>query len=195
MTYTALQLDGLKEIMNIGGGNAATSISELIQQTIDMRVPNLSILSYPDLYQQIIQEDVEVHAVVCPIQGDFKGVFLFIITDESAQKIAQLMMGNTPITEELKLSAVTELTNIVANSFLEAIDRFLNVNLHATLPLNQYDYFGAIISSVYMALDQYDDQIMIIRNEFYYAKERLDASLFFIPEEGVLDHLVQALGI
>lgn len=37
MSYTALQIDGLKELINIGGGHAATSLSKLLQQPIDMR--------------------------------------------------------------------------------------------------------------------------------------------------------------
>ena len=139
--YTDLELDGLKEVMNIGGGNAATSISQMVNSKIDMKVPSVEILSYSELYDRIISDDVE----------DVTGV-----------------------EREVKASAVSELTNIVANSFLRAIGSMLNIQLVASLPDVSYDYFGAVISSAYMAFDQYDEQVMVIRNEFLYMDDKLD---------------------
>ena len=157
--YTDLELDGLKEIINIGGGNAATSISQMVNSKIDMKVPSVEILSYEDLYKRVIADDVE------------------------------------GVSREVKASAVSELTNIVANSFLRAIGTMLNIQLIASLPATSYDYFGAVISSAYMALDQYDEQVMVIRNEFLYMDDKLDASLFLIPEVGMLDRMFKSLGI
>lgn len=195
MTYTELQLDGLKEIINIGGGHAATSISMMVNRKIDMRVPEVEILSYEKLYEQILAENEEVYAVVSQILGDVRGVFLFILTNPAADKMTEFMVGTTEFNEEVKASAVNELTNIVSNSFLGAIGNFLDNQLISSLPVIQYDYFGAIISSVYMALNQFDDQIMVIRNEFTYDEDRLDASLFFIPETGVIEKFLTTLGI
>lgn len=195
MTYTDLQLDGLREIINIGGGHAATSISMMVNRTIDMRVPEVEILSYDKLYEQILAENEEVYAVVSQILGDVRGVFLFVLTNSAADKMTEFMVGTSDFTDEVKYSAVNELTNIVSNSFLGAIGSFLNNQLISSLPVIQYDYFGAIISSIYMELNQFDDQIMVIRNEFTYDKDKLDASLFFIPETGVIEKFLTTLGI
>lgn len=195
MAYTDLQLDGLREIINIGGGHAATSISMMVNRTIDMRVPEVEILSYDKLYEQILAENEEVYAVVSQILGDVRGVFLFVLTNSAADKMTEFMVGTSDFTDEVKYSAVNELTNIVSNSFLGAIGSFLNNQLISSLPVIQYDYFGAIISSVYMELNQFDDQIMVIRNEFTYDEDKLDASLFFIPETGVIEKFLTTLGI
>lgn len=195
MTYTDLQLDGLKEIINIGGGHAATSISMMVNRKIDMRVPEVEILSYEKLYQQLLAENEEVYAVVSQILGDVRGVFLFVLTNPAADKMTEFMVGTTEFDEEVKASAVNELTNIVSNSFLGAIGKFLGNQLISSLPIIQYDYFGAIISSVYMALNQFDDHIMVIRNEFTYDEDRLEASLFFIPETGGIEKILTTLGI
>ena len=193
--YTDLELDGLKEIINIGGGNAATSISQMVNSKIDMKVPSVEILSYEDLYKRVIADDVEVHA--SRFVGDFEGALLFVLSDAAADKLAGLMMGSDVegVSREVKASAVSELTNIVANSFLRAIGTMLNIQLIASLPATSYDYFGAVISSAYMALDQYDEQVMVIRNEFLYMDDKLDASLFLIPEVGMLDRMFKSLGI
>ena len=195
MTYTDLQLDGLKEIINIGGGHAATSISMMVNRKIDMRVPEVEILSYEKLYQQLLAENEEVYAVVSQILGDVRGVFLFVLTNPAADKMTEFMVGTTEFDEEVKASAVNELTNIVSNSFLGAIGKFLGNQLISSLPIIQYDYFGAIISSVYMALNQFDDQIMVIRNEFTYHEDRLEASPSLIPQTGGIEKILTTLGI
>lgn len=195
MMYSDLEIDGLKEVINIGGGNAATSISRLVDRRIDMRVPNVEILSYDEMYEQVMEDSEEVYAVISQILGEIRGVFLFVLTDETAQRMTEFMVGDANASTEVTNSAVMEMTNIVSNSFLNAIGTLLEKQLVSSLPIMQYDYFGAVMSSTYMALDQYDDQVLIIRNEFFYDEERLDASLFFIPEMGVTKKILTALGI
>ena len=196
MAYSEIELDGLKEIVNVGGGNAATSISQMINSRVDMDVPEVEVMAYDELYQKIIADDVEMHAVLSKIVGDIDGALLFVIADESGQKIAKMMLGSDDNpSNEIIASAVTELTNILFNSFLRAIGDMLQIQLIASLQISRYDFFGAIISSAYMAFDHYDEQILVIHNEFTYNNENLDASLFLIPGEGVLDKIFKALGI
>lgn len=195
MEYTALQLDALREVINIGGGNAATSIAKMVSRPIDMNVPEVTLLSYEELYEQIMEDDQEVHAVISNIIGEIGGVFLFVLNEETANQLTEYMIGSTEFSDEVKESAITELANILSNSFLNAIGKMLDQQLLSSLPQVHFDYFGALISSMYLALNQYDDQVLIIRNEFFYDKERLDASLFFIPEMGVIEKLLKSLGM
>lgn len=196
MTYTALEMDALKEIINIGGGNAATSISQLVDQRVDMHVPEVAIRTYNELYDNLWQDDQEVYAVACPIEGDIDGIFLFIMSKQAAEQMTGWLTATTDtLPEELKISAMQELTNIVSNSFLTAITKFLGVNLYGALPTTSLDYFGAIISSIYLAYDQYDEQVLCIRNEFTYNDEALDTSLFLVPGMGALETLFQSLGL
>ncbi|NLX01434.1 MAG: CheY-P-specific phosphatase CheC, partial [Syntrophomonadaceae bacterium] len=46
---SGLQLDALKEIGNIGAGNAATALAQMVQAKIDMTVPQVSILPFADV--------------------------------------------------------------------------------------------------------------------------------------------------
>ncbi|WP_313628648.1 chemotaxis protein CheC [Enterococcus italicus] len=196
MTYTDLEMDALKEIINIGGGHAATSISQLVERRVDMHVPEVAVQTYNELYEHLWQDDEEVYAIACPIEGEIEGIFLFIMTKQAADKITRWLTATDGLlVEELKISAIQELTNIVSNSFLNAITEFLGVTLYGSLPTTSIDYFGAIISSIYLAYDQYDEQVLCIRNEFTYDKQALDTSLFLVPGKGALETLFQSLGI
>lgn len=196
MTYSNIQLDALKELMNIGGGKAATTISQLVGNVIRMRVPEVNILGYDELYQQVMADDQEVYAVLSSIRGELRGALLFVITDFAAQKIASLMMEQHQIlAEKIKVSAVSELTNIVASSFLTAIGSLLEKKVKLEAPVTSFDMFGAVISSAYMEFEQFGDEIMVIRNEFTYDSNSLEASLYFIPELGVIDKMIKSLGV
>ncbi len=194
--YLPLQIDAMKELVNIGGGHAATSISSLINTKVDMIVPLIEIMEYEELYARIMSEDKIVYSVTTQILGNGGGVFLFALPEESANQISQMMLLNSmEKTQELIESSIKELVNIIVNSFLNAISELLNIRLMASIPNLTIDMFGSIISSLYMAYDQYDEEVLIIKNEFFYSGNQMDAYLYFIPETGVLEKLFKAIGL
>ncbi|MBO0429057.1 chemotaxis protein CheC [Vagococcus fluvialis] len=194
--YLPLQIDAMKELVNIGGGHAATSISSLINTKVDMIVPLIEIMEYEELYARIMSEDKIVYSVTTQILGNGGGVFLFALPEESANQISQMMLLNSmEKTQELIESSIKELVNIIVNSFLNAISELLNIRLMSSIPNLTIDMFGSIISSLYMAYDQYDEEVLIIKNEFFYSGNQMDAYLYFIPETGVLEKLFKAIGL
>ncbi|UDM79785.1 chemotaxis protein CheC [Vagococcus fluvialis] len=194
--YLPLQIDAMKELVNIGGGHAATSISSLINTKVDMIVPLIEIMEYEELYARIMSEDKIVYSVTTQILGNGGGVFLFALPEESANQISQMMLLNSmEKTQELIESSIKELVNIIVNSFLNAISELLNIRLMSSIPNLTIDMFGSIISSLYMAYDQYDEEVLIIKNEFFYSGNEMDAYLYFIPETGVLEKLFKAIGL
>lgn len=50
LKLTPIQLDAFKEIFNIGAGNAATSLSILINNNIEMSVPYVNIIDFNTIY-------------------------------------------------------------------------------------------------------------------------------------------------
>lgn len=191
-----LQLDLLKELTNIGGGNAATSLSQLIDKPISMEVPTIEILNYNEVYKKIMAEEEIVDAVLVKMLGDAEGVFLFINSQDSSMNLANMMIdGEVAITEDIRNSTINELANIIIANFLNAVSKTIDVNLISSLPLFIQDMFGAILSSVYIESGQYDENIMIIKNEFDYKGNRSDSSLYFVPRPGVLETLFKIIEI
>lgn len=194
--YTSLQIDVLKELVNIGGGNAATSISQMINKPVDMEVPTIEILDYDQVYKNIMAEDQVITAVIMKMMGDAEGVFLYTIGQETSDKLVKMMMPDgMSISEEVSNSAIKELVNILVSSFLGAISKMIEVNLISSIPISTTDMFGAILSSVYIESGQYDEKIMIIKNEFTYLGERIESSLYFVPKPGILEKLFKTIGM
>ncbi|MFL2071897.1 chemotaxis protein CheC [Marinilactibacillus psychrotolerans] len=191
------RLDALQEIINIGGGNAATSLSKLIERKVEMEVPTLEIMEYDQIYQKIRKEDEVVKAVLMNLIGDEEyGVFLFVVNPENAEKLAQMITpSGVELTNELIDSAVSEIVNILVHSFMTAIMKIIDIKMVSTVPIMAEDMFGSIISSVYMEQEQYDQQILIIKNEYYSLGHKIEGSLYFVPRPGVLELLLQQLGL
>lgn len=194
--YSVLQIDVLKELANIGGGNAATSISNLINKPINMSIPRVEILHYEDVYSNIMQEDTMINAIVMKMMGSARGYFLFVATEKDSLDLVNMMLpDSSDLSEGVRVSALKELVNILVNSYLNAITKVVQTNLITTVPLFTMDMFGAVLSSVYMEAEQYDESIMIVSNEFNYNNEKIEGSLYFISEPGVLDKLFNTIGI
>lgn len=191
------RLDALQEIINIGGGNAATSLSKLIERKVEMEVPTLEIMEYDQIYQEIRKEDEVVKAVLMNLVGDREyGVFLFVANPVNAEKLAQMITPTeVELTNELIDSAVSEIVNILVHSFMTAIMKIIDIKMVSTVPIMAEDMFGSIISSVYMEQEQYDQQILIIKNEYYSLGHKIEGSLYFVPKPGVLELLLQQLGL
>ena len=188
-----LTSSALKEILNLGGANAATSLSRLIKKPVRMDVPTLELMEYIQVYQQILADDKEVKVVILKLIGD-EGAFLYVISPENAVELAEMMYpDSTEITPYLIDSAMEELGNILVNSFLNAIMRVVNVNLITSVPFLQQDYFGSILSSVYLEEGVYDSTIFIMHNEFWSENEKIDGKLFFIPTPELMDDVIENL--
>lgn len=188
-----LTSSALKEILNLGGANAATSLSRLIKKPVRMDVPTLELMEYIQVYQSILADDQEVKVVILKLIGD-EGAFLYVISPDNAIELAEMMYpDSTEITPYLIDSAMEELGNILVNSFLNAIMRVVNVNLITSVPLLRQDYFGSILSSVYLEEGIYDSTIFIMHNEFWSENEKIDGKLFFIPTPELMDDVIENL--
>lgn len=194
--FTPLQLDLIKELANIGGGNAATSLSQLINKPTRMTVPTIEILDYNQVYKSMMAEETLVDAVIMKMLGDAEGLFLFVNTRESSYNLIKMMLDDhMEITDELFSSALTELVNILVSSFLNAVSKMIDVNLISSVPLYIQDMFGAILSSVYIESGQYDENVMIVKNEFFHQGNKIESALYFVPKPKVLESLFKTIGV
>lgn len=194
--YTPLQLDFIKELSNVGGGNAATSISQLIKKPVNMNVPIIDLIDYEELYETTMAEDTVVNAVIMKMFGDAEGTFLFVTSEGALNNLINMMMPEgVALTEELSQSGIKELVNILVTSFVNAISKLVNINIISSVPVLTMEMFGAILSSVYMESEQYDENIMIIKNEFLYNGDIIHGTLYFVPKPGVLTSLFEIIGI
>ena len=203
-SLTEYQLDTLKEVGNIGSGNAATSLSTLLNQKVDMTVPAVRIVDFDQMMDLVGGPDTLIVSVYLRIQGDAPGNMFFVLSPSEAETFVREMTGmdsftfDNPPFNEMSLSALQELGNILAGSYLSALSDFINVLLQPSVPLLHIDMAGAILTQGLMELSQESDYAIIIDtiiNEQGNENDPIKGHFFLLPDPESFPKIFDRLGV
>lgn len=192
-----VQLDLLKELTNIGGGNAATALSQLLNRKISMEVPVVEVLSYDEIFDNPEYIEKQVIAISLRILGDAPGNFLLILEESDAIHLLNMLMPDQSKEkiDDMAISALQEVTNILASSYVNALSRLLNICLISSVPAFAQDMYIAILTTAYIESGQIQDKILIIENHFIENNQRIKAQLLYIPSPGSINQFVSLMDI
>lgn len=203
--FSSLHLDFLKEIGNIGAGNAATALSKLLNKKIEMKVPNVKIVSFDEMFELAGGAENVVASVYLRIEGDATGSMFFILPLSQATHFIQQMIGDTHFTfqeppyNEIALSALQELGNILSGSYLTALSDFTRLNLYPSVPALGIDMVGAIISFGLIEYSQVCDYAIVIdtalNEEDLLVPDCVRGHIFLLPNPDSFSKLFGALGV
>jgi len=192
---SSVQLDVLQEVGNIGAGNAATALSELLNEKVDMTVPAVNIIPFDDIFSKVEVEKVVV-SVIVRVLGDIPGNILFTIEKEAALNIISSLIGEKQeqITE-LGSSALCEIGNIIASSFMNAIAKLTNLTVKASVPAVAIDMMAAILSTTYIESGQFDEYVLDLETQFLQENQKMNGHFYYIPMPGSLEKIFNSLGV
>ncbi len=194
-----IQLDALREVGNIGAGNAATALSKLINRRITMSVPKASIIPL-DAVHRLVGPETPVWAIYLQMEGDLHGHLLFLLPAERAVVMVDLLMGRPAGTtveiDEMAESALGEVGNILTSNYLIAMGNFVHFDLHPTPPLTANDMAGAVIDTVIAQLAARTDSVLALETELSVTEANgLVGYLFMFPTPDELPKILGALGL
>jgi len=193
------QLDALREIGNIGAGNAATSLSMMINRRIEMSVPQLTVLPFSELSYAIGGPETLVVGVYLQVQGMSPCGILFLLPLDSSLKLAEMLLakpsGSLKVMGEMEHSALMELGNILAGSFLNALAMVTDLELFPSVPSLATDMSGAILSAAVFSLGEVGDHALLIETRFTEDNQQVVGHFLLIPEPGSLDVILERLGV
>lgn len=205
MKISTMHLDILKEIGNIGAAHAATSLSDLLGKKIDMRVPNVKMVSFTDMMELAGGSETVVVGIYLRIEGDVEGSMFFILPIEQANRFIRKLIHNEQFdfsrnsVSEMGLSAMQELGNILSGSYLSALSDFTGLKIYPTVPGLSVDMFGAIISIGLIEISQISDSVIVINTSIFEDElsdcEEVQGSFFLIPDPDSFDILFKTLGV
>ena len=195
--FNPLQIDALREVGNIGAGNSATALSQLLNKKIDMSVPSINVVPFRDIFSRIGGEDL-VAGVIVRVLGDTPGNILFVFNKETALGIIESLTGEcSDQISEMGNSVLCEIGNIISGSYLNAISKLTNLTIVQSVPAVATDMLGAILSTTFIESGQYDDYVLDIETEFRQGEhaETLGGHFYYIPMPGSLEKILNTLGV
>ncbi len=192
-------LDVLKEIGNIGLGNAATSLAEMLNKRIGMEVPKTKFVSMEEAMNMVGGLEEMVACVTLRLTGDIPSQILFVYNMESALNLVDMLMGlekgTTKELDEMGESAVKEVANVLTGSFLAAISSMTEMKMKPTVPMFACDMLGAVVSTSLIAGGYVEEHILTIETVLFEADTNIKGHFFLITEEKALKKLFAALGL
>ncbi len=192
-------MDVLKELGNIGAGNATTALASMLQARIDMKVPQVQMLTFQEVGAAIGGEETVMAGVYLLVEGDIQGSMMFLSKKTTAKHLVnQMMMGmGHPENEEfdeMEMSALKELGNIMTGSYLNALSDLTHLKIYPSIPQVTIDMAGAILSVPAIEFGTIGDKILIIQTNF---TDDLDIDGYFIlvPDVDSYKKIMGSLGM
>lgn len=197
-----IQLDALREVGNIGAGNAATALSKVVGKRVKMEVPLVKILPLKDVPEWLGGAEKEVLGVYLTMSGAVTGHILFVMSIDDALKIMRILLGDlTPTREqvlemdEIARSAMEEIGNILSSSYLSALADFTGLRLNHSVPALAIDMAGAIVDVVLIEISRKGDYALLIETEFVEEENRIKGYFMLIPDTGSLEIILHSIGV
>lgn len=194
-----MQLDVLKEIGNIGAGNAATALAKMLHRKIDMGVPRTKILEFKDVSETLGGAELPVVGILLKVNGDLTGNIMFILQQKAAAILVNMLMGRpVDVVEEfseIDISALKEIGNILAGSYLSALSTLTNLKIYPSVPEMAIDMAGAILSVPAIEFGKVGDTVLYIETELSEGNEKVVGDFFLVPDLETYDILLKALGV
>lgn len=193
-----IYFDVLKEIGNIGAGNATTAIASMLQVKLNMNVPKVKLLSFPELGGAIGGEEEQIVGIYLEVSNDISGSMMFLLKLDTARFLVdKLMMRESshdgPF-DEMEISAVKEIGNIIAGSYLSALSSMTNLSIVPSVPYFAMDMAAAILSVPAIQFGQYGDNALLIETEFG-DDVMIEGYFILLPDPESYAKILSSLGI
>lgn len=164
------QYDILKELGNIGAGNATTALSQMINAKVDMNIPKVELLEFKELSDMVGGAETIVAGILLMLEGDVDGMMMFMLDRLSARNLVSLLMG-TDVPEsnkfsELEISALKEIGNIISGAYLSSLSALTRLTIISSVPYLSIDMAGAILSVPAIEFGKVGDRALLIESQF-----------------------------
>lgn len=192
-------IDCFKEIGNIGSGNAASSLSAMLGKSVRMCVPDIHVLDYDEVINVIGGPEKIITGILVTFKGDIKGMIMFLLEDAFAKIVVRTFMGkeNVDVTQldENDVSAVKEMGNIMAGSYLNVLAAMAGFTVAMDVPSMTVDMMGAIMNAPMVEFSEVGDEVLFIDNRFVIDDVEIQSNIVLIPELESVDILMKKLGV
>jgi Chemotaxis protein CheC, inhibitor of MCP methylation len=193
-------IDVLCEIGNIGAGNAATSLSVMIDEGVNISVPQVRLLDYDSVIRSVGDpEDLGI-AIMIKYTGDVRGIVLFLLGYEDAKGFADILIQDAGSDSqeglsEMMISTIKEIGNILGSSYLGSISTLTGLNYDISIPYVSIDMVGAIMSAPMLEFSVDNSKILMIEESFSTGTRSLKSHVVLFADIPSLNKILTTLGI
>jgi chemotaxis protein CheC len=194
-----IHLDVLREIANIGSGNAASSLSRMIGHPVNINIPEIGIKGFNEATEVLGGPETIMMGTLLFLSEGLNGMMMFLLpVDVVCDLVNMLMFTDIKSHEEIDemgYSVINECSNIMSASFVTAVAEMTDMVIDISPPEATLDMLGSIMSvpSIYFA--NIGDSLLLMKNELEIAGKTTSANVLMLPDMPSLSRLMSSLGI
>ena len=185
---TELQKDGIGELLNIGMGNAAESLSQMVGEEVLLSVPNIQLVSIADLDHLNMNPRVDMSAVSQKFDGAFKGNALLLFPEsKSLELVWALLQGSVPKEEisEMEEEALSEVGNVIINACLGSLANMLKDGIESDFPQFKRGQYTQIIEE-FSDKESAEPVMLFMQIDFKLKTKDIDGYVAIVMDVGSL---------
>lgn len=188
---TPMQQSALREVANIGSGHAATALAGMLGAGVNLRHADAVLVTASEA-ADLVGSPLETTALVTTPIADGGGQVLLFFPRDSAATLC-LRLG-TVVTDDMGRSALCEVGNILATSYMTAIDVLTGVALEPMPPTVEVDLLGSLLEQPEsLARTTFDGPIVLMRSELSVDDADGGFAFTFVPQLTAVDTLLERL--
>jgi chemotaxis protein CheC len=195
--FDQIRLDAFKEITSIATGNAATSLSVMLGKRVDITVPSIVVEDVLNIPALIGEREKKVTVLNFTVSGQFRGNIMLLFSPSECLRLINMLTGqsvdNIVNLNEMELSAIKELGNIVTGSYIRVLAEGLGVRTKYSVPAFAYDMLGAVFDEIMASLSSETEHAVVMESEFMVRHEVYRGYLIFILTPNAVKVLIKAL--
>lgn len=203
LALSPIQLDALREVGNVGAGNAATALGQALNKTVNIDIPVVKFISVDQLNgENLLNEPPDVSIAVCSrITEPIKGGIVTLFSKQNSLLLSDFLTKKTPGSSELltlvEVSALSETSYILSCSYLDSVSLMLNQRLLIpSSPQTAIDKAGCLNKTLIKRfLGEGVKQVISIENIMTVEGAGLNLFITIILEPESAQKILETLGV
>lgn len=197
VSITDKEKNVLKEIGGIGMGHASSALGQIINQKIELSAPDVNLIDLSEISRYMPENDI-LMGIHVKILGDINGQMLYLFTKKDAKQLLGIVRGkylkDSELIEEMEVSTIKEISNIVSGSYLNALSSFLGLSLLPSLPHLAVDSAYSIFDFITQAQKE-AVRLIIIQSKLSIKEVNFETvgSLIILLSEGELQKIIEKI--
>jgi len=184
-------VDAVAEVLNIGMGSAAASLSEMIDDEVKLSVPGVEFVSRLVATDHISKKTkTDVSGVHQHFQGAFGGDAMLLFPEDQSLQLVRAVLQQDDITledlTEMEQEAMTEIGNVILNSCLCSMADMFGKEMRGDIPEFVQGSINQVLSDD--GGNQTEAIVLLLNMDFSVDKKNIQGYVTFLMD---VDEVIQ----
>lgn len=192
-------IDVLREVGNIGSGNAATALATMMNTFVDIAIPTITLVDYDKVSDLLGGDNASAIGLSLDITGDINGMILHTLQPEFASKLVNTFypseINSLDDISEMDMSVISEMGNITSAAYVNALAGLTNLFINISPPVVHKGTIGNILNDSATSLPNVGKQVLFIDEQLKVEGTEINSSLILMLEIDSLKVFFDRLGV